>query len=123
MGFNGLVLKFNSGKEWRVMLCEGNSELRSFQEDSLSPLVFVLVLISLSLILRKTQETYEFPGRNEKIDHSLFMYDLKLYSRNGKGLNSLVQTTHVFSEDTGMEFGTEKCATLVSEKRKILKSV
>ena len=105
------------------MLCEGNSELRSFQEDSLSPLVFVLVLISLSLILRKTQEIYEFPGRNEKIDHSLFMYDLKLYSRNGKGLNSLVQTTHVFSEDTGMEFGTEKCATLVSEKRKILKSV
>ena len=51
------------------------------------------------------------------------MYDLKLYSRNGKGLESLVQTTHVFSEDIGMEFGTEKCATLVSEKRKILKSV
>ena len=85
--------------------------------------MFVLVLISLSLILRKTQQTYEFPGRNEKIDHPLFMYDLKLYNRNGKGLNSLVQTTHVFSEDIGMEFGTEKCATLMSGKRKILKSV
>ena len=44
------------------MLCPGNSELDDieikrgiFQGDYLSPLVFVLALIPLSLILRKTK--------------------------------------------------------------------
>ena len=36
---------------------------------------------------------------------------------------SLVQTVRVFSEDIGMAFGIEKCAMLVMEKRKIVKSV
>ena len=36
---------------------------------------------------------------------------------------SLVQTVRVFSEDIGMEFGIEKCAMLVIEKGKIVKSV
>ena len=51
------------------------------------------------------------------------MDDLKLYSRSVKGLDSFVQTVRVFSEDTGMEFGIEKCAMLVMEKGKIVKSV
>ena len=47
------------------------------------------------------------------------MDDLKLYCRSEKGLDSLVQTVCVFSEDIGMEFGIEKCAMLVMEKGKI----
>ena len=47
---------------------------------------------------------------------------LKLYSRNEKGLNSLVQTIRVFNEDIGMEFGKGKCAMLAIEKGKIVKS-
>ena len=85
--------------------------------------MFVLALIPLSLILRKTKAEYEFSGSKEKINHLLLMYDLKLYSRNEKRLDSLVQTIHVFSEDIGMEFGLEKCAMLVIEKGKIVKSV
>ena len=50
-------------------------------------------------------------------------FDLKLYSRSEKGLDSLVQTVRVFSDDIGMEFGIEKCAMLVMEKGKIVKSV
>ena len=48
---------------------------------------------------------------------------MKLYSRSEKGLYSLVKTVRVFSEDIGMEFGIEKCAMLVIEKGKIVKSV
>ena len=48
------------------------------------------------------------------------MDDLKLYSRNEKWLDSLVQTVRVFSEDIGIEFGIEKCAMLVMEKGKIV---
>ena len=46
-----------------------------------------------------------------------------MYSLSEKGLDSLVQTVRVFSEDIGMEFGIEKCAMLVMEKGNIVKSV
>ena len=48
---------------------------------------------------------------------------LKLYSRRETGLDSLVQTVCAFSKDIGMEFGIEKCAMLVMEKGKKVKSV
>ena len=51
------------------------------------------------------------------------MDDLKLYSRNEKKLDSLVQVICVFIEDIGMTFGIEKRAMLVIEKGKIVKSV
>ena len=51
------------------------------------------------------------------------MDDFKLYNRSEKRLDSLVQTVCVFSEDIGIEFGIEKCARLVMEKGKIVKSV
>ena len=51
------------------------------------------------------------------------MDDLKLYSGSEKGLDILEQTIRVFSENIGMEFGIEKCAVLVMEKGKIVKSV
>ena len=85
--------------------------------------MFVLALIPLSLILRKTKAAFEFSESKEKINHLLFMDDLKLYSRIEKGLDLLVQTVRVFSEDIRMEFGIEKCAMLVMEKGKIRKSV
>ena len=112
------------------MLCSENSEFGDveikqgiFQGDSLSALVFVLALIPLSLILRKTKAAYEFSESKEKFSHLFFMDDLKLHSRSKKGLDSLVQTVCVFSEDIRMEFGIEKCAMLVMEKGKIVKSV
>ena len=103
-------------EKWKVMLCSGNSELGKVeikggicQGDS-SPLVFALALIPLSSIFKKTKAAYEFSESKEKINHLLFMDDLKLYSRTEKGLDSLVQTVRVFSEDIGMEFGIAKCA-------------
>ena len=106
----------------KVMPCSGNSEFGEvdikrgiFQGDSLSPLVFVLALIPLSLISRRAKAAYEFSESKEKINHLLFMDDLKLYSQSEKGLDSLAQTVHVFSKDIGMEFGIEKCAMLVVE--------
>ena len=51
------------------------------------------------------------------------MNDLKLYSLNEKGLDSLIQTVCAFGEDIGTEFGIQISAMLVMEKGKILKSV
>ena len=84
--------------------------------------MFGLALIPLSLILRTAKATYVFSESKEKINHLLFMDDLNLYSRSEKGWDSLIQTVCVFREDIGMEFGIEKCAMLVMEKGKIVKS-
>ena len=97
--------------------------MRYFSRRFFSPLVFVLALIPLSLILRKVKAAYEFSGSKQEINHLLFIDDLKLYSRSEKGLDSLIQTVRVFSEDIGMEFVIEKCIMLVMEKGKIVKSV
>ena len=120
------TLLIHSMENWRVMLCAGNSELGEvdikrdiFLGDSLSPLVFVLALIPSSLILRNARAAYGFSGSKKKINHLLFMDDLKLYSGNEKELDSLVQTIRVFSKDIGMEFGIEKCTMLVIEKGKM----
>ena len=47
------------------------------------------------------------------------MDDLKLYAKNEKGLESLVQTVWIFSDDIGMEFGIDKCAALVLKREEI----
>ena len=62
------------------MLRTGNSELGEvdikrgiFQGDFLSPLLFVLALVPLSLILRKAKAANEFSGSKKKINHILLM--------------------------------------------------
>ena len=65
-------LLVNIMEKWKLMLCSGNSELGeveikrgNFQGDSLSPFVFVLALVPLSLILRKTKAAYKFSKSKE----------------------------------------------------------
>ena len=117
-----------SMKAWRVDLICNNQSLGRvdikrgiFQGDSLSPLLFPLCLIPLTLILHKSESAYQFSSTKEKINHFLFMDDLKLYTKNEKGLDSLVQIARIFSEDIGMECGIDKCATLVLKRWKITK--
>ena len=80
--------------------------------------MLVLALILLSLILRKAKAAYEFSGSKVKINHLLFMDDLKLYSRNGKELDSLVQRTHILSKNIGMGFGNRKVCSVSDRERK-----
>ena len=83
--------------------------------------MFVLALIPLSSILRKTKAAYEYSGSKVKINHLLLMDSLKLYSRSENELDSLVQTIRIFSKDIEMEFAIEKCVVLVIEE--VVKSV
>ena len=117
-----------SMKAWRVDLTCSNQSLDRvnikrgiFQGDSLSSLLFVLGLIPLTLILHKSESTYQFSSMKEKINHLLFMDDLKLYAKNKKGLDSLVQTVRILSDDVGMEFEIDKYATLVLKREEITK--
>mgnify|MGYP001798097810 CR=1 FL=1 len=77
-----------------------------FQGDSQSPLLFVITLISLTLILSKCEAGYK-DSSNFKLNHLRFMDDLKLYARNKNQLDSL----RIFSKDIEMKFGIESKAS------------
>jgi hypothetical protein len=76
-----------------------------FQGDSLSPLLFVLTLVPMTMVLNATRTGYQLGKNRGHINHLLFMDDLKLYAKNVKELDSLVQRVRVINDDIGMEFG------------------
>ena len=117
-------LLMTSMKSWKTELTscgEVLAEVRIrrgiFQGDSLSPLLFVMSLIPLTMVLRKANAGYQFTG-GEKINNLLYMDDLKLYAKNEQQLDSLVQTVRTFSEDIGMQFGIDKCALIILKRGK-----
>jgi len=57
----------------------------------------------------------------EKLNHLLFMDDLKNYGKSEHEINTLVSTVELFSTDVGMEFGTKKCGTLILKKGKAVR--
>ena len=92
-----------------------------FQVDRLSPLMFVICMIPLSLLLRKVKASYEWGRKEFKLNHLLFMDDLKLFGKSEDQIDSLVQTVFIFSEDIGMEFGLKKCGVVILKKGKLVK--
>ena len=117
----------NSMKNWKLKLTANGTNLGEvkvtrgiFQGDSLSPLLFVICMIPLSLVLRKTKAYYEWGNKQYRINHLLFMDDLKLFGKTKDQIDFLVQTVQIFSEDIGMEFGLKKCGSLVLRKVKLI---
>ena len=99
----------NNMNKWKLELpsngvCLGNVEIRMaiFQGDSLSPLVFVLCMVPLSLTLRNVKLHYEFGDKKTTLNHLLFMGDLKLLAKS----NNLAgeYSIYRFSEDIGLKF-------------------
>ena len=60
-------------------------------------------------------------GRESKINHFLFMNDLRLFGKSYEEIDSLLQTVRTFSTDIGMEFGIKTCGMLVLKRGKIAK--
>ena len=88
----------------------------------MSPLLFIVCLLTFTNTLRDTAPGYHFASNGQKVNHLLFMDDLKLYASNEKSLEALIETVHVFSNGIGMEYGVEKCAVLTVKKRKMANS-
>ena len=115
-------------KQWKLWLTSDGEDLGKldvkrereiFQGDSFSPLLFVLSMVPLSLILRKVSASYEWGKKKYRLNHLLFIDDLKLFSKCGKQIDKLVRTVHVFSDDTRMEFGMKKCGILNMKRGKV----
>ena len=121
-------LLVKSMKQWKLSLTSNGSELGDvkvnrgiFQGDSLSPLLFVLCMIPISLVLRKVKAGYEWGKKELSLNHLLFMDDLKLYGKSEKQIDSLARTVHILNIDMGMEFGIRKCGLLILKRGKIVR--
>ena len=76
-----------SMRNWKTELTSYGASLGTvnirrgiFQGDSLSPLIFVICMIPLSKVLRKSKAGYRLG--EVKINHLLFMDDLKMFAKN-----------------------------------------
>ena len=89
-----------------------------FQGELLSPLLFVVSLIPVTIILRTLKQGYSFGKGNERLNYLFFMDDLKLYSSNDNEIDSLVKVVKVVSGDVRIQFGFNKCAVLKMKRGK-----
>ncbi|XP_045466652.1 uncharacterized protein LOC123675347 [Harmonia axyridis] len=84
-----------------------------FQGDTLSAVWFCMALNPLSMLLKNTKYGYIIDKpRQIRVNHSLYIDDLKLYGANSDQLRRLLEIVSQFSDSIGMSFGIEKCATL-----------
>ena len=112
-------------KTWRMELTAGGRSLAEakiqrgiFKGDPLSPLLFIIVMMPLNHILRKCTAGYRLSRSQEKINHIMYMDDIKLFAKYEKELETLIHAVRIYSQDIRMEFGIEKCATLVMKSGK-----
>ncbi|KAL1448229.1 hypothetical protein WDU94_006605 [Cyamophila willieti] len=90
-----------------------------YQGDSLSPLLFCLALIPLTNMLNQERIGYEIE-RNIRINHLLYMDDLKLFAKNEEEIQRAVDIVKTFSKDVKMSFGLDKCATITIKRGKVV---
>ena len=75
-------------------------------------------MMTLNHILRKCIGGYKLIELQEKNNHLIYMNDIKLFAKNEKELETLIQAVRTYRQDTGIEFGIEKCSMLIMKNRK-----
>jgi hypothetical protein len=79
-----------------------------FQGDSLSTLLYCIALIPLTNELNRSKCGYQVYGTERKLNHLLYLDDLKLIGRSEEELRNEIRIVKTFSDDIKMKFGSEK---------------
>ena len=89
-------------KTWRVELtARGRSFAETkilrgiFQGDVLSPLLFIIAMMPLNYILGKCTAGYKLSRSQEKINHLMYMDDIKLLAKNEKELETPIHSVRI----------------------------
>ena len=92
----------NTMPHWKTELTSSGEKLAEvnirrgiFQGDSLSPLLFVVAMIPMTRVLQKIDVGYQFKKGGSRINHLMFMDDIKLYGKSAKEIDTLVQTVQI----------------------------
>ena len=92
-----------------------------FQGDSLSPLLFCIILIPLSREIKASQQGYHISD-SVTIDHLLYMDDLKLYAKNKASLEKLLKTVYTISNDIHLSLNISKCSKAIFHRGRLTDS-
>ena len=84
-------------KIWRVELTAGGRSIAEtkiqrgvFQGDALSPLLFIIAKMPLNHTLKKCTAGYKLSRLQEKINHLMYMDDIKLFAKNEREVETLI---------------------------------
>ena len=75
-------------------------------------------MMPLNYIFRKCTGWYKLDKSQEKINHLMYMDNIRLFAKNEKELETLIHAVWIYSQDKGMEFFIEKCVMLIMKSRK-----
>ena len=103
-------------------LAEVNIRRGIIQGDSLSPLLLLVEMIPMTRVLERIEVWYQLEKGGSRINHQMFMDDIKLFGRGTTEMDTLVQTVRIVSGDIGMEFGVEKCALVNIQRGKVTRT-
>ena len=92
---NSLV-EFTAGRQ---SLAEMKIQRDIFQGDALSPLLFVIVMVPLNHILKKCTGGHKLTKSQENINHLMYMDHIKLFAKNEKELETLIQVVRTYIQD------------------------
>ena len=94
------------GFEGKITLDNINIRTGIFQGDCPSGFHFIICLLPLSWLLKRTKIGYNISGRNTptiKTSHLLFMDDLKLYASNDSNLETLLEVSENSVKTSGWD--------------------
>ena len=89
----------NTMPNWKTILTSSGTRLAEvniirgiFQGDSLSPLPCIVAMIPMTRVLERMEVGYQLKKGGSRINHLMFMDDIKLFGRGTKEIDTLVQT-------------------------------
>ena len=89
---------------WKVELTAGGKSLAEvkiqrsiFLRDALSPLLFVIAMMTLNHILRECTARYKLSKSRQKVNHLKYIDDIKMFAKNEKELEALIQAERIYS--------------------------
>ena len=105
------VIKFIEGtmKNLKLELIIGGKRLAevkiqrgTFQGYALLPSLFVTAMKPFNHILKKCSGGYKLHKSQEKINLLVYMDDIKLFAKNEKDQETLIQAMRIYSQNIGM---------------------
>ena len=119
----------NTMPNWKTILISSGTRLAEvnirrgiFQGDSLPPLLFIIAMMPMTRILQRIEVGYQLKKGGSRINHLMFMDDIKLFGRATKEIDTWVHTIRIISGDIRMEFGIEKCALVNTQRGKVTRT-
>jgi len=79
-----------------------------------------MCLFPLTNLIRKLNKGFVIDG--VVVSHLLYLDDLKLYAKSTEDMLALMNTVRVFSSDIRMEFGFDKCSSLIIKRGTVVES-